>query len=142
MKTSSLLSKFTGPVRFATNYFNAKKDAIRSTWENNCRSIPVETETTAKFNSFCCALCLISANSETTAEELNYQIDRMKEEAKLRWTPASRASGERACIVQVIAPHEDKLRETLKQLNFLKLWEFPRRNGYGPGTIEMWGLQW
>jgi len=118
------------------------KNPIQNIYSNSGHPIDVQTRTTFKNATFCCALCQISANDDTKTEELEYQISRLKQESKLEWNIHTRASGERACFI-IVCPYENNLRANLQKLNFTKSFEFPRRNGYPQtGNLEMWNLSW
>ena len=101
----------------------------------------VTTQFSEKYQTPCCALFQILCNNETPIEHLQYQIERAKRDAKKVWNPTTRVSGERAAYV-ICVTHENILRENLIKLNFTKVFEFPRRNGYPDGICEMWTLSW
>lgn len=133
------MNLLSAPVKFK-RYLNAKKDAIKNIFVNYGRSVPVETLTTTKYPTWCCALCHISANSATTEEELQYQIDRLKEENKLSWNISTRASGETTCFA-VTTPTEQALEAKLLAKGFKHIWSFKRRNGYlQNGKLKLWLL--
>lgn len=101
----------------------------------------IEGKTTRKWQLSCCALFQLTAISDTSLEELEWQINKAKTESKQKWNPRNRDSGERGCFT-IVSPGEDRLRTNLIRLNFSKVWEFPRRNGYPDGILEMWVKSW
>lgn len=95
-----------------------------------------------KWQLSCCALCQITCSDVDSIEELSKLIAITKEEAKFRWNPRNRASGERACFV-ITTPEELKLKANLEILGFKVVFEFPRRNGYPEtGNLQMHTLSW
>lgn len=102
---------------------------------------PVETHSTRKWATSCCALCQITANDDTPIEELDYQIGRLQDESTLNWTPNSRISGERAAFC-ITTPNEPNLKANLVELGFENTFTFARRNGYPDGELEMWMKKW
>lgn len=120
----------------------AQKDAIKNIWaDNRGLSIPVVTENTTKYNLSCCSLFQLQIDSDAPIHEIIYQIERAKEESKLRWEPKTRCSGERACFT-ICTPAEQELKNKLLSLGFQKTYTFPRRNGYPAGILEMYCLSW
>lgn len=102
----------------------------------------VQGPTTEKWQLPCCALAQLTCEDDTSIQELQWQINRMKEEAKELWHPKTRRSGERSCFA-IATPNEHNLKHNLIKLGFQKIWEFPRRNGYPPvGNLEMYALKW
>ncbi len=89
----------------------------------------------------CCALCQLTANNNTSKEEITKHIDRLKEEAKEWWNLADIYSGERACFV-IVTPDEKPLEQRLIELNFKEITQFDRRNGYPAGKLKMYFLNW
>ena len=120
----------------------AQKDAIKNIWQDKRGlSIPVMTENTTKYNLSCCSLFQLQINSDAPIHEIIYQVERAKEESKLRWEPKTRCSGERACFT-ICTPAEQELKNQLTSLGFVKSYTFPRRNGYPGGVLEMYCLSW
>lgn len=102
----------------------------------------IRTKTAAKYQLSCCALCQITATNSTPIKEIEYHINRLKEEAKEDWNFMDRRSGERACFV-IVSPGEDILEKNLIKLGFKKITTFDRRNGYPKtGFLKMYFLNW
>ena len=94
-----------------------------------------------KWQLSCCALCQITAADWTPIELLQYEIDKLKREAKMTWNMNNRDSGERACFV-ITTPDEPNLCANLTVLGFKPIAKFNRRNGYPKGKLTMWFLSW
>lgn len=86
----------------------------------------------------CCALAQISGTNETTKEELKIYLEDMREEAKKKWTHDKR--GGETTVFVITTPDEHWLEGILISLAFVKVFEFPRRNGYPKGNLSFWYL--
>lgn len=89
----------------------------------------------------CCALCQISAGNEDSMQSIQAELNKLQVEAQNVWTRKNRASGERAAFV-IVAPGEDNLEKNLIDLGFQETAVFNRRNGYTPGILKMYFLNW
>ncbi len=94
-----------------------------------------------KWQLSCCALCQITAHNHDPKHRIKAQIDKLKEEAKEKWWTGDRASGERAAFI-IVAPGEDNLEKNIQELGFTQITTFDRRNGYPPGILKMYFLNW
>lgn len=95
-----------------------------------------------KYQLSCCALANLSAGNDTSIEELQWQVDKMKQEAKEKWECSNRRSGERAVFTICTMPYEQPLKNKLKKLGFKRIFVFNRRNGYPNGQLHMMALKW
>ena len=116
------------------------KDAIKNIWANGHESVPVNTPNTFKSPTWCCALMQLACSEDTTPDELDYHIARLKEENKLKFNTATRSSGETTIFV-ITTPYEKDLEKLLQSKGFQHIWSFKRRNGYPQtGQLRMWIL--
>jgi hypothetical protein len=132
MNTNTLLK----PIK---QVFKQKIKSIRSIWENGGNPVPVMTKNTQKFSLWCCACAWLRANNNTTEWELDYQLERLKQDSKYVWNVQTRSSGEKSFLC-IVSPGEDNLKNLLIEKGFVKIWELPRRNGYPQSNLELYGI--
>ncbi len=95
-----------------------------------------------KFQTTCCAMCILSAGNEDSIEDLQKLIDRTKKESEKKWSVYDRESGERAIQI-VTTPYEAELEGNLKKLGFKEIAKINRRNGYPQvGKLKLHMLSW
>jgi hypothetical protein len=94
-----------------------------------------------KFQLPCCALCQLTVKDDDSVKQIERALRYLKSDSKYTWTYKDRRSGERAAFV-IVAPGETNLEQNLKSLNFEKVYEFPRRNGYPEGILKMYITKW
>ena len=101
----------------------------------------VKGPSSENWQTSCCGLCLLTAGNETSDEELDWQINRAKKEAKMKWSRNDRRSGETLMTCVSVPLVELGLEEKLKARGFKVLTEFKRRTGYPQtGNLKLWGL--
>ncbi len=93
-----------------------------------------------KTNTACCALCQLSMPDDEPIDNIRNEIEKLKEEAKKEYTPVV-LGGQRAVFV-ITTENELNLQKNLRSLNFVIANSFKRRNGYAPGSLTMWMLNW
>lgn len=96
-----------------------------------------------KIPTVCCALAQITCGNSDTFEKLKATIDQLRIEATSQnyKGTANDFGGQRACFV-ITTPTEQQLVTNLQRLGFERTFNFDRRNGYDPGMLSMWMLNW
>lgn len=89
----------------------------------------------------CCALSMLRAGNDTPIECIQKIVEELQSEAKQRWNTQT-WGGQRAIFCVSVHPHEMILESNLEKLEFKKIYEFDRRNGYPNGKCWMWILSW
>lgn len=93
-----------------------------------------------KTQTACCALCQLSIPNDEPIENIKQHIELLKEESKKEYTPIV-LGGQRAVFV-ITTEKEINLQKNLRNLGFVIANSFKRRNGYEPGMLTMWMLNW
>lgn len=92
-----------------------------------------------KITTGCCALCQIDkVNDETTIEELQRVLKRLKKE-KLENKEVGITTGNgQTSVFVIVSPGEDVLERNLQILRFVHIHTFERRVGYPEGLLKMY----
>lgn len=94
-----------------------------------------------KWQTTCCAMGILTASEDTPLKELEYQIERARSEAKEKWNPNDRRSGETLLLCVTVPLIETGLEKKLESKGFKLLTKFNRRTGYPQtGKLKLWGL--
>ena len=118
------------------NIYKAKDNTLWFDFPNSSEEYPG----IVKNPNTCCSLCTLSIKEYHTIDEIKEVIDYIKKDSNSKkFKPDNRDGGEK-CLNCVVSPGEDDLRTNLINLNFTKIWTFPRRNGYPIGELELWAL--
>ncbi len=94
-----------------------------------------------KVATACCALMQMTASDEDSKEDLNLFIQALKRESFSKKYNPQLPDGQR-CIFCITTSEEKNLRKNLRELGFTVSRVFNRRNGYEPGVLTMWMLNW
>lgn len=101
----------------------------------------IQGETTVKFGTTCCALAILSAMDTTPDHELDWQINKLREESRWKWKPGNRRGGETAIACITVPMAELNLERKLRERGFVVLTTFNRRTGYPQtGKLKLWFL--
>ncbi len=89
----------------------------------------------------CCALCGISASDNDSKEDILSFIQNLKKESFNKKYNPQLPDGQRA-VFCITTPSEKNLRKNLRELGFTISRVFNRRNGYEPGVLTLWMINW
>lgn len=88
----------------------------------------------------CCALNQMVASNDATFNELKTFIRQKQRESRYDWS--WQCQGGAKALFCMTAPFEKNLEKNLKALGFEHIKTINRREGYQPGKIKMWILNW
>lgn len=87
----------------------------------------------------CVVAQLAYVGDNTSKSEIETILNKVLKEQKENHGSVGHNGKGPTAIFTIIRDSDDKLRVVLEELGFRQLMEFPRRNGYSEGTMEMWG---
>lgn len=88
----------------------------------------------------CCALAQLTAENDTTIEELKNVVSEKTEERKKVYERGDSSGKGQTCLFCIVTPNEDILKQNLEKLGFKSIHSFSRRMGYPEGELEMYVL--